>query len=73
MCGCIGYEFVSYRLSSELWRIVINVNDSDDSSGCVGEAIHGVALHVSGLDDQRVLRHFLERQGRETKIKTTDL
>lgn len=58
-------SFFSYRLSSKLWRIVINVSDSDDSSGCVGEAIHGVALHVSGLDDQRVLRHFLEGRTRE--------
>lgn len=51
---------MSYRLSSKLWWVVINVSDSDDSSGCVGKAIHGVALHVSGLDDQGVLRHFLE-------------
>lgn len=64
-CWCLRYEFVSYRLSSKLWRIVINVSDSDDSSGCVGEAVHGVALHVSGLDDQRVLRHFLEGRTRE--------
>lgn len=51
--------FFSYRLCSELWWIVVDVSDSDDSSGCVGEAVHGVALHVSGLDDQCVLGDFL--------------
>lgn len=61
----LRYELVSYRLNSKLWWIVINVSDSDDSSGCVGEAVHGVALHVSGLNDQRVLRHFLEKKKRE--------
>lgn len=52
--------FSSYRLSSKLWWIIINVSDSDDSCGCVGEAVHGVALHVGGLDDQCVLRYFLK-------------
>lgn len=68
-CGAdvshIVFFFFPYRLSSKLWWIVINVSDSDDSGGCVGEAIHGVTLHVSGLDDQRVLRHFLEGRTKE--------
>lgn len=59
LCWHLIHEIVSYHLSSKLWRIVINVCNSDDSCGCVGEAIHGVALHVCCLDDQRVLRHFL--------------
>ena len=66
LCCCLWYKFVSYRLSSKFWRIVINISDSDDSSCCVGEAVHGVALHVSGLDDQCVLGHFLEGRGKET-------
>lgn len=69
LCWCPRCEFVSYRLSSKLWWIVVNVSDSDDSGGCVGEAVHGVALHVSGLDDQGVLRHFLEGERREKQCQ----
>lgn len=53
----------SHHFSSELWRVVVHVGDLDDGGGGVGEAVHGVALHVSGLDDQRVLRHLLDTSG----------
>lgn len=56
------YEFASHRVDSKLRRIVVDVGHSDDSSGGVGDAVHGVALHVSGLDDEGVLRHFLKRK-----------
>ena len=62
------YELVSHRFSSKLWRVVINVSDSDDGGGSVGEAVHGVALHVGGLNDQRVLRHFLERKTKKKEM-----
>lgn len=58
----LRYNLVSYRLSSKFRRIVINIRDSDDGCGCVGEAVHGVALRVSGLNDQCVLRHFLKEE-----------
>lgn len=66
-CWCFRHQFFSYRFSSELWWIVINVSDSDDSSGRVWKAVHGVALHVSGLDDQSVLRHFLVARKEKAK------
>lgn len=64
-------KFVSYHFSGKLWRIVIDVCDFDDGGGRVGEAVHGVALHVGGLDDQGVLRHFLgtSREKRRAGLK----
>lgn len=69
-CWHARCEFVSYHFSSKLGRIVIDVCDFDDSGGRIGEAVHGVALHVSGLDDQGVLRHFL---GKSREKKREDL
>lgn len=50
----------TYRVRGEFGRVVIDVGDPDDSGGGVGQAVGGVALHVGGLDDQRVLRDFLQ-------------
>lgn len=69
----LRYNLVSYRLSSKFRRIVINIRDSDDSCGRVGEAVHGVALRVCGLDDQRVLRHFLKEEKRDNGQKNGKL
>lgn len=55
----------TYSVRGELWWVVVDVGDPDDGGGSVGQAVGGVALHVGGLDDQRVLRDFLQRQEQE--------
>lgn len=50
----------AYRVGGEFRRVVVDVSDPDDGGGRVGQAVGGVALHVGGLDDQRVLRDFLQ-------------
>lgn len=67
-CVALDVSLVPYRLSSKLWRVVVDVGDSDDGGGCVGETVHWVAFHVSSLDDQRVLGHFLKGKRRETTL-----
>ena len=50
---------MTYRLGCELGWVVVDVGDPDDGGGCVGQAVQCGSLHVCGLDDQRVLWHFL--------------
>lgn len=57
---------VTYRVGGEFWWVVIDVGDPDDRGGGVGQAVGGVALHVGGLDDQRVLRDFLQTPVEQT-------
>lgn len=42
---------VTYFVSGELWGVIIDVSDPDDSRSCVRQAIGWVPLHVSSLDD----------------------
>lgn len=60
----------THRLRCELWRVVIYICDSDDGGCRVGQTVHRVALHVGGLDDQRVLMHFLKERGNDRGVKT---
>lgn len=52
----------THCLCGELRWVVVDVRHSDDGGGRVGKAVHWVSLHISGLDDQGVLRHFLKAQ-----------
>lgn len=65
--GTNGSKFIfhprakhTHRFGVKLWRVVVDVSDGDESRGRVGEAEVQAALHVCGLHDQRVLRHFLQ-------------
>lgn len=53
---------LTHRSDGQFGRIVVDVGDADEGSGCVGQTKVEVALHVSGLDDDGVLGHFLEPQ-----------
>lgn len=46
---------ITYRSGGQHWRVVIYVCDSDDGSGCVGQAKVKVSLHVRGLHNDGVL------------------
>lgn len=50
---------VTYRPDCELWGIVIDVSDGYKGCGCVGQTKVQVSLHIGGLDNDGVLRHFL--------------
>lgn len=63
-CVCVW----TYCLCGELWSIVIDISDPDDGGGSVGKAVGGIPLHVRGLDDQSVLRDFLESQNRKRHL-----
>ncbi len=52
----------SYGLRGKLRRVVVDVCDGDNSSSCVRKSVRGVCFHVSGLNNQCVLRHFLQRE-----------
>ena len=41
----------TYCHGSELRRIVVDIRHRDDSRGCVGKAICGIAFHVCSLND----------------------
>lgn len=47
--------------------VVVDVRDSDDGSGCIGEAEVQVALHVCSLHDDGILGHFLSEAETEKK------
>lgn len=49
----------TYCVSGELRRVVIDISDPDHSGGSVRQAVRGVSLHVSGLDDEGVVGDFL--------------
>lgn len=55
---CMG-DFRTHRSDCQFWGIVVDIGDADEGRGCVGQAEVQVALHVSGLDDDGVLGHFL--------------
>lgn len=48
-------------------RVVVDVRDSDDGSGCVGKAKVQVALHVRSLHDDGILGYFLWKKETENK------
>lgn len=50
----------THRFGVKLWRVVVDVSDGDEGRGRVRQAEVEVALHVCGLHDQCVLRHFLQ-------------
>ncbi len=58
MCVCVR----SYGLRGKLWRVVVDVCDGDNSSPCVRKTVRGISFHVSGLNNQCVLSHFLQRE-----------
>ena len=55
----------SHRVSGELWRVVVDVCDADHCSSRVRQTVCGVSLHVSCLDHQSVLSHFLQKKDRK--------
>lgn len=57
---------MTYSVGGEFWWIVVDVAQPDDGRGGIGKAVHGVALHIGGLDDQCVLRNFLEREAKQS-------
>lgn len=68
--GIAGVCVYAYCICGEFRRVVVDISYPDDSGGSVGKAVGGVSLHVSGLDDQGVLRDFLEinRKQRQSKM-----
>lgn len=50
----------AYGVRGELWRVVVDVCDGDNSCACIRKTVHGISFHVSGLNNQCVLRHFLQ-------------
>lgn len=50
----------TYGVCGEFRRVVVDVGDSDDSGGRVGQAVRWVSLHICSLDDQGVLGDFLQ-------------
>ena len=60
-----GRELRTHRARGELRRVVVHVRHRDDGRGRVRQAVVEVPFHVCGLDNDCVLLHFLEGQGRE--------
>lgn len=64
----------THRPDCELWRIVVDVGDGNESCGCVGESEVQVPFHICGLDNEGVLRYFLwteaatEKRGGKKKM-----
>lgn len=56
---------LTYSIVGEFRRIVVDVGHCDDGRGGVGKAVHRVPVHISGLDDQLVLRNFLEGETKQ--------
>lgn len=53
------FPLLTHRSGGQHGGVVVDILDSDDGSGCVGKAKVQVALHVGGLHDDGILRHFL--------------
>lgn len=48
---CVSLAQHTHRFCVELWRIVVDVGDGDESRRGVGKAKVQAALHVCGLHD----------------------
>lgn len=53
------FATLTYRPDGQFWWVVVDVSDGYERRGRVGEPKVQIALHVRGLDDNGVLRHFL--------------
>lgn len=58
----LGPSAETHRVCGELGGVVVDVSDPDEGGGRVGQAVGGVSLHVSGLDDQGILGDFLKAE-----------